>query len=240
MLNAPRVWKLVVVGLVLAIFSGSALADDKSDREQRAKAALALSAAVRAKATPTAPAPRPATLFAYDEGSRRALAGQYPIVVYCGFDGPRIADAVCVRDDSYGGLKSPAAVVGYPLGDRLVEEERFTGRPTAAQVEKAAHNARRKMDVKPMPKRTDGAWKVSADVCPCGSACMCGSNCQCGSGKCACPVCAPNAAPQPEHRLFEVHSYDRRGRLVKWNEWRLVTLGQPGAASVAICWSGNA
>jgi hypothetical protein len=228
MLMVPRIWKLVAVGLVLAVFSGSVLADDKADRERKAKAALALAAAAKAKATATAPAPRPADLVGYEEGSRRAVAGQYPIVVYCGFDGPRIADTVCVRDDEYAGIKAPAAVVGYPVGDRLMEEARFTGKPSEAQIERAAHNARRKMDCKPMPKRSESAWKISADVCPCKS-CSCGPDCQCGSGACACPGCATPiqaqvqpAAPQPRYEVFEVWTIDRRGRLVKVKQVREV------------------
>jgi hypothetical protein len=235
MLVVPRIWRLVAVGLVLAIFSGAALADDKSDRERKARAALAIHAAAKAKARPAAPAPRPAELVGYQEGSRRALAGQYPIVVYCGFDGPRIADTVCVRDDEYGGINCPAAVVGYPVGDRLMEEERFAGKPTAAQVEKAAHSARRKMDSKPMPMRSDSAWKISADVCPCES-CSCRRDCQCAAGACACPGCATSIqaqtqpAPQPQYQLFQVWGNDSRGRLMKWYEWRAAGQARPASA----------
>ena len=105
-----RIWNLVIVGLVLAIFSGNVLGGDKNDRKQRAKAALALAAAANAKGVPVAPSPRPAELLPYDEGSRQALAGQYPIVVYCGFNGPRIADASPARSSDKR-ASSPARTI---------------------------------------------------------------------------------------------------------------------------------
>jgi hypothetical protein len=172
------------------------------------------------------------------DDDKQAVAEQLPIVVYCGFDGPRLPDTVCVRDDDYPGVKCPAVVVGYPLGDRLKEEVRLAGQPTAAEVAKAASAARRKMDVRPMPKAKESAWKVSADRCPCES-CSCGPACSCGPGKCDCPGCdaranpkaAPAAAPQGAWELVQVSGYDRRGRLVVWHEWRPVA---PAPASPAV------
>lgn len=40
-----RIWKLVVVGVVLSVFAAESRADDKADRERKAKAALALAGA---------------------------------------------------------------------------------------------------------------------------------------------------------------------------------------------------
>src|SRR5690348_4724962 len=100
---------MLLVTLIAGISYAQTKPLSRSEADQRAKAALALSSGK--PKSPTAPAPRPAGLLDRALGRELSKSTQMPLVIYCGFNGPKVSGSVCVRDDKYPGVICPAVVV---------------------------------------------------------------------------------------------------------------------------------
>jgi hypothetical protein len=179
--------------LALVLLPALATADDARDRKARAALALAKSADPTAAAV--APMPRPAKPKDYAKGHKQAADEQLPLVVYVGCDLAPVEGAVACQWDSYPGVKGPAIVVGYPVGDRIVQDAVLACPAPAGELKKAVKCAAGKcQDVKPMPGRVVAPapldWQISADR----PGCVCGDGCRCATGECpgACPAPAIN------------------------------------------------
>jgi hypothetical protein len=169
-----RIWKIVLVGVVIALLAAEgARADEKTaDRaalDRKARAALALAATARAPHVATAPEPRP---VARDYGTAHAAAivEQRPLVVFVACEVQRCEGAICskVEVDTFGHVKGPAVVVGYPQGRSLVIDSTLDCPADPKDLERAVDRATRKIvspPAKPMPEAPPPAdWKISADV----------------------------------------------------------------------------
>lgn len=139
------------VAAAALLFSGLARADEKEDRDRKARAVLALTAPASPKVA-AAPAPK-AKSVAYGDAYKRASAEQQPLVVYVRTPMEPVPGAVVSWADSFGDTKGPAVVVGYPVGDRLYVHATLPGAPTAEAVQREVKAAAKKADPKPMPPR---------------------------------------------------------------------------------------
>lgn len=130
-------------------------ADDRADRERKVKVALALSGTdFHGPSKPvvaTAPPPRAQEPKPYAAGYERSVAEHIPLVVYVGCTGPRIEGAATVRTENYPGVAAPAVVVGYPQGDRLIQDRTLPATATPEEIRRAAADALKKVP-QPLPK----------------------------------------------------------------------------------------
>ncbi len=201
--------------LALLLLPLAASADDASERDRRARAALALS---KAESVAVAPAPRAALPKCYAKGHKEACADTLPLVVFVGCDLHPVEGAVVAKWDSYPGVKSPAVVVGYPVGDRIVQDSVIACPAQAGELKRAVKSAAGKSaDVQPMPSQKIAPvpldWtKISADV-PAKAACACGDSCPCDICYCAlrkptvpCPDACPANAATSGDGLGEVNA----------------------------------
>ncbi len=141
----------VLCAVALLVGTTDSRADDREDRDRKARAALALTVpSVAPKAVATAPAPK-AKSVAYGDAYKRASAEQQPLVVYVGTPMEPVPGAVVSWTDSFGDTKGPAVVVGYPVGDRLYVHATLPGAPSAEAVQREVKAAAKKSDPKPMP-----------------------------------------------------------------------------------------
>lgn len=190
-----RIWKLVLVGIVLSLLATEARADDKkAGRDRAAKAALALAAAGKAPAITTAPQPRPA-VRCYPTGCQAAKDAGKPLVVYVACPAVPVEGAIVAQCsvETFGETTGPAIVVGYPRGDRMYVESTLACDAKPADIQRAVKEAAKKST--PPPKQMPAAaeaesWRISfSPPCPCKS-CSCGPDCKCGPGACECAGCA--------------------------------------------------
>jgi hypothetical protein len=151
----------VLFTLAVLCLAGAVLADEKSDRERKAKVALALAGG---KSTAhIAPAPRPAAK-SYPDAVEAAAIEQRPVVVFVGTEvwWPVDGAIACKTDrPSFGAVKAPAVVVGYTVGDRLLIDATLPGNVSPEAIEKAVRAAARKVDVlpaQPMPAPKPLKW----------------------------------------------------------------------------------
>jgi hypothetical protein len=155
--------------LSLALFATVSLADSPTERERRARAALALAAAVPQPVS-TAPAPREKHEFpGYAEGYHLAMKRGEVFVVYVGCRGTHsitpIAGAVIAVQDSVPGYAARTIVVGYPVGNKMIEDARLTCEQ-AGEVNKAVEAAGKKIaqkqatPAKTTPQPLD--WQIRA------------------------------------------------------------------------------
>jgi len=196
-----RIWKLVIVGLVLTVLAAEMQSADKpqptaADMERKAKAALALAATERPTPAATAPEPREASPLV-------------PIVIYSGYDGPAVSGGAVMRDDKFPGAASPGVVVAYPASDRLAVEKKFTGKPEVSEIEKAVASARAKLGAKPMPASV-ADWQIRHEKqdCEAGAAHKKTAGCPCevcccvtspgGVGTCGSYLCPANGGKKAE------------------------------------------
>jgi hypothetical protein len=158
--------------LLLAAVAGSVSAD--GDRERRVRVALALSGSrPAASSVAVAPPPRavvPKPALAYADGYRLAAADQLPLVVFVGCEGRLTqADAVTTRVDTFGTVKSPAVVVGFPRGDRLFIDTVLNCPVREAELTAAVKTAAKKIDQNPAkmspPAPPPLDWQLHNDHC---------------------------------------------------------------------------
>lgn len=163
-----RVWKLAVVGVVLSLLAAEARAGDEKqpDRDRKARAALALAAAAKVPAPTAAPTPR-VGVKDYAAGHAASLLDQRPLVVFVGCDVQRCEGAHCAKvdGDSFGHVKGPAIVVGYPQGQKLFIETTLPFPAAPAELKRAVDAAARKIDppAKRMPPApAPDSWRIQA------------------------------------------------------------------------------
>lgn len=166
-LRGPRLAIAVLAILALAVVGRSRChgADDtQAERDRKAKAAIAVARSMPApKAVATgpsvAPAPRPVTPKDYATGHKESLTDQSVLVVYVACDGPRIDGAItCVtKNETFGQVKGPAVVIGYPMGDRLYVEKVIPCPADPESLTKAVKDAARKIDGKGPAKQMPAA-----------------------------------------------------------------------------------
>lgn len=201
--------RFALLALVLSPLAAAGAAPDAEKQKLRAKAALAL-AATKAPAAPSAiPAPREVGEFA-------------PVVVYVGqVPCPTLRGAFQLTAKDYPGVASPAVVVQYPVGDRMVTEATFKGTPATADVQKAVNAAAKKADAKPMPPKAGKA------ACPCGDGCKC-ENCPAD-----CPADSPapkaKAGADPNQPAPAGWQWQRSGN----EPWKLVKVEAKGVSQTA-------
>ena len=146
--------------LCVLMLAGGVTADEKTDRDRKARAALALAGG---KPLPqTAPAPR-AKAADYPEGYRKATADVQPLVVFVGLPARPVVGAVVAQADTFAGVTAPAVVIGYPVADRLMISVTLQGAPTGEQVQLAADTAAKKIDAPPakdLPAPRPLSWNL--------------------------------------------------------------------------------
>lgn len=203
-LRGPRLAFAVVaiIGLaMLACVCRAKSADDpQADRERRAKAAIAVARSLpgaNAKAAlagpNVAPAPRAVPPKDYATGHREMLIDQMPLVIYVSCDGPKIDGAITcsTKNDTFGTVKGPAVVVGYPQGDRLRVDKVLNCPAKPDDVAKAVKDASRKIDAKGgSDKQMPAAPKPLNLQIAAPAPCVCGDGCKCAAGDCPgkCPL----------------------------------------------------
>lgn len=143
--------RIATAAFALLIMTSFVAADEKGDRERRARAALALAGK---PSVVTAPAPRPATK-SYPEGYKIATDQEKPLVVFVGCPGKHsVTGAVTASVDNFQDVESPAVVIGYPVKGKVyvhkvircpVSDEELnsairaaSGKITATPIEQAA------------------------------------------------------------------------------------------------------
>lgn len=152
--------KRLLATLCVLMLAGGVTADEKTDRDRKARVALALAGGK--PATATAPAPR-AKAADYPEGYRKATADVQPLVVFVGLPARPVVGAVVAQADTFAGVTAPAVVIGYPVADRLMISVTLQGAPTGEQVQLAADTAAKKIDAPPakdLPAPRPLSWNL--------------------------------------------------------------------------------
>lgn len=161
--------RAVALAVALLVGTTDSRADEREDRDRKARAALALCAPVAPKVG-TAPLPR--TVGAdYSTAYARALEQSKPLVVYVGCKADHKAPgAIPARADALPGVTGPAAVVMYPRGNGMlvhrvmrcpVDDEELQAAIKSAS-KKSGATAGAKSDDRPAPKPLD--WQIRADT----------------------------------------------------------------------------
>lgn len=144
--------------LAVALLVGGAVsrADDREDRDRKARAALALTAPLAPK---SAAAPKPREVGAdYQAAYARALEQSKPLVVYvaCKAD-HKAPDAIPAKIDAMPGVKGPAAVVMYPRGNGMLVHRVLQCPVDDSELGKAIKDATKKSGAPTSAKSDDKA-----------------------------------------------------------------------------------
>lgn len=163
----PLVIRAAAFAVALLVGTTSTRADEREDRDRKARAALALTAPPK-KLTTAAPKPREVGAE-YATAYARAVEQSKPLVVYVGCKADHKAPgAVPAKADALPGVTGPAAVVMYPRGDGLLVHRVMQCPVDDAELSKAIKDATKKANGdmgksadKPAPKPLD--WQIRAD-----------------------------------------------------------------------------
>lgn len=190
-----------LAALALLLLAAAPLfgADDPAVN-RKVKAALAIAEAeakgkqrsAAATGPSVAPAPRAIVPKDYATGHKESVVDQAVLVVYVACDGPKVDGAiVCVaKAETFGEVKGPAVVIGYPQGDRLYVERVLPAPADDDKLKAAVKEAGKKINGKgparqmpQSPRPLDWQIKVNAP-------CPCGGECKCAAGSCPskCPL----------------------------------------------------
>jgi S1-C subfamily serine protease len=166
-MRGSLVIRAAVACAVALLAGGSGVrADDREDRDRKARAALALSAPAAPKVG-LAPRPRELATVDYPTGYALALEKAKPLVVYVGAKPLPMPDALPAKADALPGIKGPVAVVMYPRGDKLLVHRVIPAPVDETELQKAIKDAKKKFDTnsknddRPAPRPLD--WQIRAD-----------------------------------------------------------------------------
>lgn len=146
----------VACAVALLVGGSAARADDREDRDRKARAALALTAPAAPKVSA---APKPREVGAeYATAYTRAVEQSRPLVVYVGCKSDhRAPGAVPAKADSLPGVKAPAAVVMYPRGDGMLVHRVMQCPVDDAELSAAIRDASKKSGASAGAKSEDKA-----------------------------------------------------------------------------------
>ena len=182
--------------LLVGVFLSLVHADDREERDRRARAILALTTTKTKKAATIAPAPRSVEIRDYPAGYTKATRDTKPLVVFVGCKAHPVEGAIVshIEADAFGETKAPAVVVGYPVGDRLLVEAALKCPTDKADLARAVKAAAGKIPTPMVPAEKPVApkplsWKIGAEM-PRPAGCRCEDPCKCEADACPnkCPV----------------------------------------------------